>query len=345
MDLDGVVNMDYRKLIGFSNGSFVVTVPKKWVQKNSLKKGDLIGIEESMEELTFRAQNTDSKKKEKIMSIGMEGKKLAHVKAEIVSAYLNNYSTIEIFSQTLQDDAPVVKGIIRNLSGMEIIEQTATRIVAKDLIDLNGISIQSIVRRMDVLARSMMQDTIACIDKECKPKSVTNQDYDLNRLYYLGFRAIKNLMDHPQLISKSNTSSWKLLIDRAVLTRLEEIADTQKRISRLIEETNFKDKELKQLKEIITHIKERFHKAMKSYYNTDKKLALEIETTNSEIIKNCNNFLEDASKSWSVSLKKSPKEANVISKNMLSAARVIEYVKASSIFTKHIARKVLSIDQ
>jgi len=94
-----------------------------------------------------------------------------------------------------------------------------------------------------------------------------------------------------------------------------------------------------------SNIKGRFHKSMKSYYNTDKKLALEIETTNSEIIKNCNNFLENASKSWSISLRKSPKEANVISKNMLSAARVIEYVKASSIFTKHIARKVLSIDQ
>lgn len=340
-----MVYIDHRKLIGFGKGSFVVTMPKSWVRKHNLKKGDTISIEEGSDELVFYAGEKELKKEEKSISINTEDKKLGMIKAEIVSAYLNNYNTIEIFSKTLEDDAPLIKGILRNLSGMEIIEQTGSRIVAKDLIDVSSISIQNIIRRMDVITRSMIDDTILCIQGKCNPKSILHRDTDVNRLHYLGFRVIKNAMQDPMLTKKLKTNSWELHSDKMVLLRIEEIADRQKRVSRLASEADFKDKILKEFKEMNEDIRERYNNVMKAYYNNDKKIAFEIEVTSKNFIGRCDSLLENISKKLSVEIKKGSEKPTVLSKkNMVPAAKIVDYTKSTITFIKYIARTVLNMD-
>ena len=154
-------------------------------------EGDTVTVEEGSDDLVLYAGEKEAKKEEKSILINTENKNLDRIKAEIVSAYLNNYNTIEIFSENLENDATIIKNVLRNLSGMEIIEQTGKRIVAKDLIDVSSISIQSIVRRMDVITRAMIDDTILCMTGKCSPKNIAHRDEDVNRLYYLGFRWLK----------------------------------------------------------------------------------------------------------------------------------------------------------
>ena len=43
--------MEYRKLMAFGNSSFIVSVPKAWVEKNRLKKGDVLMVEQKPNEL------------------------------------------------------------------------------------------------------------------------------------------------------------------------------------------------------------------------------------------------------------------------------------------------------
>lgn len=323
-----MVFIDYRKLIGFSKGSYVITLPKLWIEHHNLKKGDIIGIEEDGNTLIFYAKGKEPERQEKSISISVENKSMSMIKAEIVSSYLNNNNLIEIFSNTLGDDALVIKSIIRNLSGMEIIEQTGTKIVAKDLIDINSIPIQGIVRRMDVITRSMIDDTIMCIQGKCNPTSIIDRDVDINRLYYLGFRVIKNAMEKPMLMNKMESNPWRLYSDKQVMMRIEEIADRQKRISRLINEAEFGDKTLEDFRRLKEDLRERYLDAMKSYYNRDKKGAYDIETTHKPFIERCDKFLEDTSKKT----------------NLVPAAKIVEYTKASATFVRYIARTVLNMD-
>ncbi|MBW2975974.1 hypothetical protein KY347_00850 [Candidatus Woesearchaeota archaeon] len=353
-----MAQIDYRKLIGFSKGSFVVTLPKFWVTKHNLKKGDTISIKEGAEELIFYAGEREHKKKEKSVLINVEGKSLDRIKAEIVSAYLNNFTLIEIFSKSLEDNAPVIKGILRNLSGMEVIEQTGSRIVAKDLIDINSIPIQNIIRRMDVITRSMIDDSILCIQGKCSQKSIVHRDEEVNRLYYLGFRVIKNAIENPAIMSKLETTPWKLLNDKIILSRIEKIADEQKRITRLISEEKFSKDILKRFKELSDGIKNMYCDVMKAYYNNDKAIAYEIEVTNKNLIEKCNKFLESASKEIctlrsqqknsaksALKLKKESEASDIFpGKNIVSISRIGEYSKATITFIKHIARSVLNMD-
>ena len=345
--------------MGFSKGSYIVTMPKTWVERHNLKKGDTISIEEGANKLVFHAGEKESKKEENSILIDTKDKKLARLKAEIVSAYLNNYSTIEIFSETLEDDAPIIKGVLRNLSGMEIIEQTGKRIVAKDLIDVNSISIQNIIRRMDVITRSMIDDTILCIEGKCNPKSVIHRDADVNRLYYLGFRVIKNAMEDPMLMSKLKTTAWRISSDRRILSRIEEIADRQKRISRLIAEAGLRDNALKEFKQLKDDIKQRYCDVMKAYYNNDKKLAYEIEVTNQKFIDKCDEFLKKTTKEvckyckkmtvpnvkLSTENKRKSKDTEEFpGKIIVSTAKITDYTKGTIAFIRNIARTVLNMD-
>ena len=43
--------MEFRKLIAFGKTSFVMSIPKAWVVKNNLKKGDLLSLEEDKDHL------------------------------------------------------------------------------------------------------------------------------------------------------------------------------------------------------------------------------------------------------------------------------------------------------
>ena len=336
-------------------------MPKSWVNKHNLKKGDTISVEEGSGELVFYAGEKELKSEEKSISINAENKKLSMLKAEIVSAYLNNYNTIEIFSKTLENDAPVIKGILRNLSGMEIIEQTGSRIVAKDLIDISSILIQSIIRRMDVITRAMIDDTMLCMGGKCSPKSISHRDTDVNRLYYLGFRAIKNAIENPMVTNKLKTTTWRLSSDREILYKIEEIADVQKRISRVIAEVehNHKNeleefrKALEELKELNDGIKQRYYNAMKAYYTNDKKLAYEIETTNKDFIEKCDNFLKKITKRLCSYCLKTKESNNTLSdmslKEMLvdmviSVSKIIEYKKATVTFIRGIVRTILDMD-
>ena len=355
-----MVHIDYRKLIAFSKGSFVVTMPKSWIEKHNLKKGDMISIEEGSDELVFYAGEKERKKEEKTITINAENKSLDRIKIEVVSAYLNNYNTIEIFSENLENDATIIKNIIRNLSGMEIIEQTGKRIVAKDLLDENSISIQSIIRRMDTITRSMIDDTILCIEGKCNPANIENRDVEVNRLYYLGFRAIKSAMENPELVTKLKTTYWGLSSERRILSRIEEIADRQKRISRLIAEVKFKDNALKEFKEINEAIKERYSEVMKAYYTNNKDIACGIEITTRNFIEKCDNFLKKISEeiclyclqtsgsdtSLSLREKIDPENTTVYPRKIIvSGSKINENMKAIFTFIKLIARTVLNMDQ
>jgi len=128
--------LDVRKLISFGKGTFIVSMPKPWVEKNHLKKGDLISIADDGHELIIRANSEEQKIESKEIIIDASDKSLDFLRVEIVSAYLSGYDVINIQLHQNSKNFQQIKEILRNLSGMEIMEQTSTRISAKNLCDL-----------------------------------------------------------------------------------------------------------------------------------------------------------------------------------------------------------------
>ena len=72
--------MEYRKLIKFGESSFVVSIPKTWMTKNNLKKGDLVYFSENgNNELIIAPQLKEEDKEEKKIIINADNKDIKKI--------------------------------------------------------------------------------------------------------------------------------------------------------------------------------------------------------------------------------------------------------------------------
>ncbi|MDP3766303.1 MAG: hypothetical protein Q8R04_07360 [Nanoarchaeota archaeon] len=310
-------------------------MPKSWVEKNNLKKGDLISINDDGSELTLSASQQEKKLDNREIDIDAKGKSLELLKAEIVSSYLNNYDTINISFDNNNKETPKIKDIIRNLSGLEIMEQTSTRIVAKNLININEISINNIIRRMDIITRAMVEDVILCYRGQCTYESIHDRDFDVNRLYFLAYRVIKNAMKNPRIAKSLGTEPWQLHSDKLIILKLEKIADRQKRIARYLCTADLDRAALAELDKIHTDVSESYNDVMKSYYNNDKQISFQIEVKNRDMTTSCDKFLEKYTNAHTNS------KSKTTNSNLVAVAKIIENLKATAVEIRNVARIVL----
>ncbi len=279
--------MEFRKLMAFGNSSFIVSVPKAWVEKNRLKKGDVLMVEEKPSELIFTLRDSAEGKKIREVTISAEDKSEDELKTEIISYYVNNYGVISIIKVK---DAGSVKAVLRDLVGMEIIEETTSKIVAKDLLDIKEVSLDNIIRRVDIITRSMLTDAVNLDGSNFE--SVYGRDKEVNRLTLLGFRTAKAATENPRLLKLFNTNYWDVLLAKQVLTYLERFADQVKRVLRVSKQTALDRKAKELFIKLFRDISGNYAAVMKIYYERNKAAAYKAETVTRNLLKDCNAILE-----------------------------------------------------
>src|SRR3989338_10255022 len=265
--------MEFRKLMAFGNSSYIVSVPKAWVEKNRLKKGDVLFVEQKPNELILSSRDEGERRKISEVSVNTEGKTFEELKTEIVSLYVNNYDLIMVVNVK---DANAVKDIFRNLVGMEVVEETASKIVAKDLLDIQEVSLENVIRRIDIIIRSMISDSTELDVKNAD--SVIGRDKEVNRLSLLGFRTAKAATDNPRLLKTFNTSYWNVMLSKQTITALERFADQIKRIIRTAKEEKLDKKFTAEVVKILGEMNANYLSVMKIYYEKKREDAIKAET-------------------------------------------------------------------
>lgn len=338
----GGIKMNMRRLISFGKNSYIISLPKQWIDKNKLKKGDLISIEENKTGLTLKINSAELKKEEpKTIILDAENKSMDQLRTEIVSAYLDNYAIIEVMSKNLKTDAQKIRGMLRDLAGLEIINQSSTRIVAKDLIDVNEVSVPTIIRRMDNITRAMIEDTYNCFDNMEESQSIIHRDNDVNRLHFLTSRVIRSALKDVRIANSLGTNPLKLHSDHTVTTKIERIADNVKRICRYLERTNLDKKWSSELKETFNSIRQSYLDVMKAYYTNDSKIAMQVEETNKARILACEQFF-DKHNHKGLKYHNGDKAGICNFRGACGAtSRIIENMKEMASSIKYIARTVI----
>lgn len=284
--------MEYRKLIKFGNSSHVISIPNSWLKRNKLNKGNLIYLKEnSNNELILSPELKQEESKEKVITIETKNKDMRMVRREIFSAYVNNYSTINVVGKEIFNNAEFLRELLDKLVGMEVIEQTSNNIIAKDFLNIKDVSIKEIVRKIDIITRSMLNDSVESLNKNLY-ESIYQRDNDVNRLTYLVHKVIKvTLNDHA--VYEHFKMSYDELVDCWRLTiYIEKVADISKRIARNFKKLKISKEETKKLKQIYSEIEKEYWNVMKSYFNNDKKLAYETIAKRASILKNCDDFFK-----------------------------------------------------
>lgn len=318
----GVKVVEFRKLIKFGDSSFVISLPKDWIEKHKLVKGDTIFLQEQEGSLLLNARETSKKREQRSIVIDIDNKDLDSIQTEIVSSYLTNFDIIEVRGSSLKDNAPKIKDFLHDLAGLEVIEQTKDKIIAKDLLNISEISIQSMIRRMDVIVRSMLDDSIASFD-ENSYDNIQQRDKEVNRLSLLTHRVIRLALRDHDVAKSLGAKHLSLLVDWQMVTSIEKIGDQSKRIARNLRETGKSNPHCqKDFKGLMSHMVGSYLDIMKCYYQNEKKKAYNIETEHRSRIDLCCKLEKKCSDTASM--------------------RVIYNLKSMSTSIQNIARNVIN---
>lgn len=230
-----MANPDLRKIQEMGGGTALISLPKGWVKKNSLKRGSLVSIEMSPDDRLIISPHLNEHRETKEIVLEYPPKQLHSLLNEITAAYLLGYDIIRIAGKdrVSYGDRETIKNAVKFLMGLEIVEEDAYSITIQFLLEPSNIHPDKLFMRMHAITSGMHKDLLtACLENDTKLlKDVRGRDDEVDRLYFLLVRIIRSAVQDPTLAAKFGMSPIDCLDYRVAANVLEAIGDASARVA------------------------------------------------------------------------------------------------------------------
>lgn len=220
-----VVTLELRRLQRTSDGTFFVTLPKAWVEKNKLEKGAILSFSERKDGKLIGSPYGTQERKMNVITLG-PGPTLQR---EIEEKYLLGFDVFEIASQEAIDSElrGTIRRVVRSLVGLEVVEEDTKRLVIQCLIEPSLLFPDRILRRLHMISLAMQTDAVdAFVRKDAKlAQTVVERDEDVDRLYFLLVRVVRAALTDATIADKLGASPIDCLDYRILASLVEKFAD------------------------------------------------------------------------------------------------------------------------
>ena len=286
-----------RRLIKFGKSSFVISLPKDWIEKNGLKGKDILYVEQNADGLTITSKEKRISAPKTNIIISTEGKDFTELRREFTSAYINNYNEIIFEGKDKKERLDIVKRAIHENIGVEIIEQTDAQTIVKDILDLDAISFEKLTRRMDNILRSMFLDLSTMLQSKEKGQVILDEinesDNEINKLYFLIWKIIRRCQEDHNVTEYLKVNTKTLSNMQWFSLHMEYLGDDVKRISKILCSSRVDDKSRKKVAGIIQLLEKDYLRAIGANYNNDKITARKIAGLRKFHHKLCSDLCKD----------------------------------------------------
>ena len=229
--------MDIRKVQLTGGSSYVLTLPKEWVRSLNIKKNDSLGLITQPDGTLVVTTRTTEARPQRNKEIKVEEvKEPTHLFRMLIGAYIMGYSTITLRSSgrmPAQARDTVVK-FAQMTIGPEVMEESASAITVKDLLNPAEMPFDKTIRRMHILVRTMHEDAFTSMEKRDRAlaEDVLRRDSDINRLNWLAARQHSIMLSDTTLARRMGISLEDAVHYFLIARILERIGDHGVRISR-----------------------------------------------------------------------------------------------------------------
>ena len=161
------VLMQVRKLQATAGGTFVVTLPKDWVEKLKLKKGDLVETEFDEGSLVITPANLPYTAESRSLDID-ELKDKRFLGLSITASYIQGHDVTKIFSSSGKmqpHHKQWVREALEGLMGVEVSEDYANHVVLLNLIDPTKFKLRESLEKLSGAALAVLRDAILALEK------------------------------------------------------------------------------------------------------------------------------------------------------------------------------------
>ena len=231
----GSTRMEGRKLQLAGGSTYLISLPKRWVQSAGLKPGDTLFLEiegDGSVSVRHRPEEKSPVRRKVFEERGEESRE--HLLRKLIGAYISGFSLIEV--RFPPDRGPFIRRVARDFCrqviGPEVIEEGRSLIVIQDLSDTSELSSEKCLRRMHLIVRTMLEDAVQALKESdaSRAHDVTQRDQDVDRLYWMVAKQYHLAQAYP-LATGGNGHSRAIHGHRLVAKLLERIGDHAERIA------------------------------------------------------------------------------------------------------------------
>ena len=272
---------DFRKVQVTGGNSFVVSLPKSWVNDVGLHARDPVAVlvqPDSSLLIVPRRDIRASTKSEAVLEAS-QGLDKDFLLRHFISYYLAGYDTIRI---TLGRADGALRGFIREgirrkLVGVEIIEESSGGILTQCLSGYVDLPLKKALERMAIIAGGMLTDSVSVLTGGGKSMAdeVIERDDEVDRFYHFLLRQLNIAVRDRSVIQEIGlTSTRDCLGYRLVVKSAERVADHAAGIAAQAENLqNLPEASVKKISEMTALSRKVFDSSISALLRLDGKMA------------------------------------------------------------------------
>ncbi|MFW9973724.1 MAG: PhoU domain-containing protein [Candidatus Thorarchaeota archaeon] len=279
-----MVNIRRLQQTGGKNGSsFLIILPKDWIVRQKLSKGDPVVVAEREDGCLIVDPRLPKAGERKTTTAQIE----QNLRWEITSRYLLGYDEIRIVSEepitnTQRDD---LKRIIKRFVALEVTEEDDHQIVVRCLVDPATLPVNTAMRRMHLITSRMISDSLMAYIDGVKDLAdeVVQRDEEVDRLFFLIVRELRSAIQYPRMSEMMNIAPVEALDFRLAVQYIERIADLAVDVAQRVGDPV--DISLKKkIEPIVEKVSKMFSNAFNNLFKFDTKKVISVIESERELI-------------------------------------------------------------
>lgn len=266
--------VEFRKLISFGKTSFVMSIPKSWVTKNNLKKGDLVALDEEDGKLILSSEI--NKDREVVKKGRLDLTSLPVLKRRLICAsYLRGYDELDV-TYDKPEYIQVIQGVLTEFTGYDIVKQGKHSCTIKQISKPTEKEFDSVFNRLFLVIHdtgNFLVDSLTKNDKEAL-KSMPYREVSINKFANFCRRIINK---------KGYSDVDKISSIYFIISSLEFLGDEYKEL--VLHFIDMKGKINKEIINIVDEINKMFNGVYKLYFNYKLEKAVENAQLHDKLVK------------------------------------------------------------
>ncbi|WP_396611259.1 PhoU domain-containing protein [Haloferax sp. S1W] len=225
--------METRKIQQVSNGTFTVSLPRDWADAAGISAGTVVDLHTHIDGLLVIQPPESELDSVAAVELQTECDDTAHVEQTLRAAYAAGPSEIVLTasSEFTGSQKQVVRRVVRNLVGVTIVEESASHVVVRNVLDSTEVSVRQSVRQLQFVALSMHREAATALTSDAPAVNATEEDDRADRLYAMVERHFVRSLERLDEVDALGETRRELLRLHETARELERIADHAERIT------------------------------------------------------------------------------------------------------------------
>ncbi|MBE0526097.1 MAG: phosphate uptake regulator PhoU [Candidatus Thorarchaeota archaeon] len=221
---------------GKSGSSFLIILPKDWVIRQKLSKGDPVVIAEREDGCLIIDPRLPKAGETRSTTAEIED----NLRWEITSRYLLGFDEIRIVSKNpiTNNQRDELKRLIKRFVALEVTEEDDYQIVLRCLVDPTTLPVSTAMRRMNLISSRMIDDSLKAYfeGNQKSAEEIILRDEEVDRLFFLIVRELRSAVQYPRMSEMMKITPVEALDYRLAAQYIERIADLAVDIAQRVEE-------------------------------------------------------------------------------------------------------------